>query len=352
MTPPSSRSHKFALASLPLSWLWLPLWLWALALAGRVRKVLLRLCTGRSELQRICMENGGWHSPAMSLAFSLSLYRSRQLQQLSSVVFAGKPFSVPAAKDEIVRRKRMFHLTPTELIAVRNVSHCLHSISFANKCASSLHELRRAAFDAGAPSHVALLESLWSCLRPGTSRRPYKAEASGSGKESNSNSTRASLASADWGEVGFQGSDPATDFRGMGLLGLVQLEHLARTRPAEARNMLLNANHPRRYYPFAATGINVSAFVMELVTQRRVHGALYRALEAGALLHVVDECDGPCENGALVDIGVRTIHDVYCEVFQLFDATWTLRDPQDVMQFPVVFEEVKAEARSRYASIE
>ena len=29
--------------------------------------------------------------------------------------------------------------------------------------------------------------------------------------------------SGQWGELGFQGNDPATDFRGMGVLGLDQL---------------------------------------------------------------------------------------------------------------------------------
>jgi hypothetical protein len=166
------------------------------------------------------------------------------------------------------------------------------------------------------------------------------------------NPVQAALVSTDWGEVGFQGADPATDFRGMGLLGLVQLEYLVRTRPIQARNMLLNANHPRRYYPFAATGINVTAFVLELLSQRRMHATIFAALESAALLHVVNECDGPCENSALVETGVRSVHECYCEVFQLFDSTWARRDPQDIMQFPTIFEEVKMEIRLRYAPIE
>jgi hypothetical protein len=289
----------------------------------------------------------------MTFAFCQSLYRSRQLQSLSTVLFAGKPFSVPAAKDEIVRTKRILNVAPSELVVVRNIAHCLQSIAFANKCASSLQELRRTVFDAGVAGHVALLESLWSNLRPGVERRP-KSEAT-----SKSSSAVASLSplhmalvSPDWGEVGFQGADPATDFRGMGLLGLTQLEYLARTKPDMARRMLLNANHPRRYYPFAATGINISAFVLELLSQRRVHAALFAALESGSLQHVVNEWDGPGENNALVEVGLRAVNECYCEVFELFDSTWSLRDPQDVMQFPVIFEEVKAEMRLRYTPIE
>lgn len=49
-----------------------------------------------------------------------------------------------------------------------------------------------------------------------------------------------------------------TQKRGMGLLGLQQLLHFASTRPEEARALLLESHHPRRFFPFAATGINVS----------------------------------------------------------------------------------------------
>lgn len=61
------------------------------------------------------------------------------------------------------------------------------------------------------------------------------------------NSSGSEYCSEDWGKIGFQGRDPATDFRGMGVLGLIQLVHFVKFSPSEARKVLAISNHPRRY---------------------------------------------------------------------------------------------------------
>ena len=58
-----------------------------------------------------------------------------------------------------------------------------------------------------------------------------------------------------------QGTDPATDFRGMGLLGLLNLLYFAETRTEKARAIL--ASH--REYPFAVAGINITSMLLELM---------------------------------------------------------------------------------------
>lgn len=50
----------------------------------------------------------------------------------------------------------------------------------------------------------------------------------------------------------------------MGLLGLQQLLHFVTTRPAQARAVLLESHHPRRFFPFAATGINISGWAFDV----------------------------------------------------------------------------------------
>ena len=37
-----------------------------------------------------------------------------------------------------------------------------------------------------------------------------------------------------WGEIGFQGRDPATDFRGLGILSLSNLVYFSKQHPSEA----------------------------------------------------------------------------------------------------------------------
>ena len=60
------------------------------------------------------------------------------------------------------------------------------------------------------------LDVLWEALRPGVRR------------------TGGALTD-EWGEIGFQGKDPCTDFRGMGRLALLQLNHMCREKNEEAR---------------------------------------------------------------------------------------------------------------------
>ena len=82
--------------------------------------------------------------------------------------------------------------------------------------------------------------------------------------------------SQDWGMIGFQGSNPATDFRGMGMLGLLQLHYYSNWNGGtSAKNALTTANHSVRYFPFAATGINITKFCIELLRECRLHHFLF-----------------------------------------------------------------------------
>lgn len=67
----------------------------------------------------------------------------------------------------------------------------------------TIEDLRSTAYDAEDVSHEEKLLNLWALLMPG--------------KELDSR------VSNSWKELGFQGEDPKTDFRGMGLLGLENL---------------------------------------------------------------------------------------------------------------------------------
>ena len=48
----------------------------------------------------------------------------------------------------------------------------------------------------------------------------------------------------DWTLIGFQGLDPITDFRGGGLLSLVQLIYFAEVNEENIKNINERANHP------------------------------------------------------------------------------------------------------------
>lgn len=151
--------------------------------------------------------------------------------------------------------------------------------------------------------------------------------------------------------MGFQGIDPSSDFRGMGYLGLFQLEYFARSRPAEAHSALCNSQHHRRFYPFAATGINITAFVLDLLRNRHLHEMVFKTLEMNTLQHASDSVEGPCSSLTLLELGINSIHDLYCEIFVRFDRLWAERDPQNVMAFPAIFEEVKNDIKCHYEQL-
>ncbi len=69
-----------------------------------------------------------------------------------------------------------------------------------------------------------LLNSLWQALNPESEKAP-------------------SLPADEWKELGFQGNDPSTDFRGMGMLGLDQLLAFATAAPKSAHNILQQSKY-------------------------------------------------------------------------------------------------------------
>ena len=73
--------------------------------------------------------------------------------------------------------------------------------------------------------------------------------------------------------IGFQGSDPITDFRGGGLLSLSQLIYFCENYTERARNLNVRASHPTKGYGLAITGINLTVM-------------LSKALNAGAMKKV------------------------------------------------------------------
>ena len=86
-----------------------------------------------------------------------------------------------------------------------------------------IEKLRETTYEDAEAQFNEELEYLWSSLMPET---PYK------------------RIGAHWKEIGFQGTDPKTDFRGMGLLGLHNLVYFCQCHNKIARQILLHSNHP------------------------------------------------------------------------------------------------------------
>jgi len=61
-----------------------------------------------------------------------------------------------------------------------------------------------------------------------------------------------------WIDIGFQGEDPGTDFRGAGLLGLENLIYYVETYPEDAMKVYRDSCDPKHQYFFAAAGLYIT----------------------------------------------------------------------------------------------
>eukprot|EP00752_Nemacystus_decipiens_P010117 g9018.t1 len=191
---------------------------------------------------------------------------------------------------------------------------CLEIFNIVNRVIEKAGVLQRTPFDTGSPEHTAQLERLWGSLQPSVRR--------GDGG---------------WGDIGFQnGARPETDFRGMGLLGLVQLLFFSESRNAEARQILADSNNPKRYFPFAAAGINVTAFTKTMLEQRRLDTCLYDAIVKHAITGTPPEDKGiESQRNELVAAGIAAFHVIYGDEYVEFSRFWHASNPENsTMAFP------------------
>lgn len=120
--------------------------------------------------------------------------------------------------------------------------------------------------------------------------------------------------------MGWQGTDPATDFRGGGLISLQNLLYLANHYP-NLFSALMHKSHGDRAvdipldeggrggeYPFAAAGVNFTHMLIEMLRLRTGDAAL--RLPAG---------QGFC---MLLMSDPEAFDELYCLAFELFDAMW------------------------------
>ena len=120
--------------------------------------------------------------------------------------------------------------------------------------------------------------------------------------------------------MGWQGKDPATDFRGGGLVSLQNLLFLATHYPS-LFSALMHKSHGDRAqdiplgeggrggeYPFAAAGVNFTHMLIELLGLRSQESVLTRPTGQG-FCTLMQSCPDAFD-------------ETYCLVFECFDAMW------------------------------
>uniref|UniRef100_A0A8C4LR91 ELMO domain containing 1 n=1 Tax=Equus asinus TaxID=9793 RepID=A0A8C4LR91_EQUAS len=185
----------------------------------RCLKFVMRKLTGRCELQRICYNTKPGASRTMKIETSLRDSKSKLLQTSVSV----HPDAIEKTIDDIMELKKINpDINPQLGISLQA---CLLQIVGYRNLIADVEKLRREPYDSDNPQHEEMLLKLWKFLKPNT---PLE-----------------SRISKQWCEIGFQGDDPKTDFRGMGLLGLYNLQYFAERDAAAAQQVLSDSLHPK-----------------------------------------------------------------------------------------------------------
>ncbi|XP_048837064.1 ELMO domain-containing protein 1-like [Brienomyrus brachyistius] len=274
------------------------------ALLWRTLKFVMRKVTGRCELQRICHNNKPGARRTLKIESSLKFSKSELLQTAVSAQLD----SVEKIIDDIITLKNINPDANPQLGVSLQAS--LFQIVGYRSLVVEVERLRRESYDCENPKHEEMLLKLWKCLCPDT---PLTGRIS-----------------KQWCDIGFQGNDPKTDFRGMGILGLSNLLYYAEHDRANALQLLHDSQQPKSSkmskaeweksqldkaigYSFAIVGINITDLA-------------YRLLVGGALkTHLY--------NVAPEMPSIANFQQTFCYLMQEFHRFWMEEDPRDIMEF-------------------
>ncbi|XP_077254101.1 ELMO/CED-12 family protein isoform X3 [Tasmannia lanceolata] len=166
-----------------------------------------------------------------------------------------------------------------------------------------LQERLQVPFDETRPDHQEALKALWQAAFPNTILR--------------------GLISEQWKEMGWQGPNPSTDFRGCGFISLENLLFFARTYPASFQRLLFKQEGKRANweYPFAVAGINVSFMLIQMLD---LYSEKPRSLQGLNFIKILSEDE-------------EAFDVLYCIAFEMMDAQW-LAMHASYMQFNEVLQ--------------
>ncbi|XP_020101584.1 ELMO domain-containing protein C-like isoform X1 [Ananas comosus] len=186
--------------------------------------------------------------------------------------FIGKLFSRSSANQQAQSDKKFsIYLSPLQEERLRH-----------------LRQRVEVPFDGSSVDHQDALKQLWMLAYPNRELPPLKSEL--------------------WKEMGWQGSDPSTDFRGGGFISLENLIYFAKHYPDSFHRLLHKEDGVRSEweYPFAAGGINISYMLIQMLDLQS--GKL--TSKAGArFVELLGGDDLAFDN-------------LYCVAFQMLDRQW------------------------------
>lgn len=152
-------------------------------------------------------------------------------------------------------------------------------------------------------NQLEMLKNIYLTLR----RDPHKLDSNSKGRE--------------WIEIGFQGEDPTSDFRGTGQLGLLNLHYFINADSEKAIRMVDESNITSQHYFFACAGINIT------------YKLLFMLAEDKAKIHSFDSCND--KEDALLRFNI-----LYSKFFDDFHDYWLNSSlKSSIMNFNIVLSD-------------
>ncbi|URE06044.1 ELMO CED-12 family protein [Musa troglodytarum] len=116
------------------------------------------------------------------------------------------------------------------------------------------------------------------------------------------------IISDQWKEMGWQGKDPSTDFRGGGFISLENLLFFAKNYPKSFQDLLQKREGVRAMweYPFAVAGVNITFMLIQMLD---LQAAKPTSMIAAVFLKLLSENE-------------RAFDVLYCMSFKMMDQQW------------------------------
>lgn len=277
------------------------IWLYISYYLRPIIKWFLRKTTGLCELQRICYGEKHGAPRIYSVEKSLMLSRNPHIKQVIQHLddVSSNCRFLNENREDIVRG-----VVNTVLIAkkinpkihfqfVTSFGQCVEKIWGYRQLLSEIENLRNTQYDSDNFEHEIKLLSLWNHLMP--------------------DSDLDGRITKQWQIIGFQGDDPKTDFRGMGMLGLENLLYFATEYKNAALHVLSHSHHPKYGYTFAIVGINLTSMAWKLMKDGSAKTYIYNSPSAIPALN--------------------SFHQFYSYLFYEFDKYWIGCKPENIMEF-------------------
>ncbi|XP_054163144.1 ELMO domain-containing protein 2-like [Oppia nitens] len=264
-------------------------------------KWFLHKTTKLCELQRLCYADNLGSNRTKGVEYSILMSRSSVLKKINTEMsrladekqLTAKWIMFEKAIEATVVDKKINVKLHTDFVVAYRI--CLVHIYGYKQLIRLVEDQRSIAYDPNINDHQNMLKSLWEQL----SDEPLTA-----------------LISKQWSDIGFQGDDPSTDFRGMGFLSLNNLLYFVTTYKDPARHILMHSLHPKHGFPFAIVGINLTHLALSLLTSGNLKTHFFNSYNR--LFKLED------------------FHKVYCYLFVTFDKLWLESRPQSVMEFSLI----------------